>query len=222
VSLLVRDSLVLLALSLLTVGLIAGRGRMGQRQIRPMLWNLLLAWTPMLIALALDVAIVDRPDHVDDPIAVAGFVAVLTLFALFLPNSAYLITELAHLRDADDRIPIWYDVVTVLSLTMCGLLLCCISLAFVQLVLDRSAVGQAWSWVIVAACLVLANFGTFLGRRLRFNSWDAITHPRRVVTATARYVLEGRRAAEAVAYTVAFTTFTVCVYLVVALPLLHA
>ena len=217
---LVRNALILLGLSLLAVGLIGGRGRLTRRRIGPMLRNLLLAWSPLLLVMALDVVAVDGPERVDDRLAVAAFVVVFALFALFLPNSSYLITELGHLREADRRIPTWYDVIAVLSLTMCGILLCCVSLAYVQLILDRSVVGTTWSWVIVIACLGLANFGTYLGRQLRFNSWDAITHPGRVIAGTGRYVIAGRRVAEALGYTLAFSSFTICVYLVIALPVL--
>ena len=217
---LVRNGLVLLGLSLLAVGLIAGRGRLGGRSVRPMLWNLLLAWSPMLLVIALDLLVVDGAERVDDRLAVAGFVVVLGLFLLFLPNSSYLITELAHLRETSRAVPPWYDIIAVLSLTMCGILLCCVSLAYVQLILDRSVVGTTWSWVIVTGCLMLANFGTYLGRYLRFNSWDAITRPGRVLVGAGRYVVAGRRIAEALAYTLAFGSFTLCVYLVIALPLL--
>jgi len=217
---LTRNALILLALSVLAVALIAGRGRLGHRRVRPMLWNLLLAWSPMLLAVALDLFVVDAADRVDDRVAIAGFVVVLTLFALFLPNSSYLITELAHLREANEDVPTWYDVIAVLSLTMSGILLCCVSLAYVQLILDRSVVGTAWSWVIVTSCLALASFGTYLGRQLRFNSWDAITRPGRVLAAAGRYVVAERRIAEALAYTLAFGAFTLCVYLVIALPVL--
>lgn len=217
---LARNSLVLLGLSLLAVGLIAGRGRLARRRVRPMLWNLLLAWSPMLLVIALDLFVVDSADRVDDRVAVAGFVVVVGLFVLFLPNSSYLITELAHLREADENVPPWYDVIAVLSLTMCGILLCCVSLAYLQLILDRSVVGTTWSWVLVTGCLGLANFGTYLGRQLRFNSWDAITRPGRVLADTGRYVVGGRHLTEALAYTLAFGSFTLCVYLVVALPVL--
>jgi uncharacterized membrane protein len=115
---------------------------------------------------------------------------------------------------------VWYDVIAVLSLTMCGILLCCVSLAYVQLILDRSVVGTAWSWVIVIGCLMLANFGSYLGRRLRFNSWDAIARPGRVLAGAGRYVIGGRRLAEALEYMLALGSFTLCVYLVVALPVL--
>jgi hypothetical protein len=41
-----------------------------------------------------------------------------------------------------------------------------------------------------------------------------------VLADTCRYVLGGRRMAEALGYTLAFGSFTLCVYLVVALPVL--
>jgi uncharacterized membrane protein len=217
---LVRNALVLLGLSVLAVSLIAGRGRLAHRRVRPMLWNLLLAWSPMLLVMALDLFVVDAADRVDDRLTVAVFVLAVALFVLFLPNSSYLITELGHLREANRGVPPWYDVIAVLSLTTCGVLLCCVSLAYLQLILDRSVVGTTWSWVLVTGCLGLANFGTYLGRYLRFNSWDAITHPGRVLADAGRYVVGGRRVAEALAYTVAFGSFTLCVYLVVALPVL--
>jgi uncharacterized membrane protein len=217
---LARNGLILLSLSVLAVGLILGRGRLGGCSVRPMLWNLLLAWSPMLLVTTLDLFVVDSADRVDDRLAVGGFVVVIALFVLFLPNSSYLITELAHLRESSRTIPTWYDVIAVLSLTMSGILLCCISLAYVQLILDRSVVGTRWSWVIVIGCLLLANFGTYLGRYLRFNSWDAITSPGRVLAGAGRYVVGERRIAEAVGYTLALGSFTLCVYLVIALPVL--
>jgi uncharacterized membrane protein len=34
-----------------------------------------------------------------------------------------------------------------------------------------------YSWSIVSAVLVLAGFGIYLGRYLRWNSWDIVQHP---------------------------------------------
>ena len=217
---LTRNALILLGLSLLAVALIAVRGKLFHRRVRPMLWNLLLAWVPMVLVMVLDVIVVDTPDRVDEGVAVAAFAVVLTLFALFLPNSSYLITELGHLREPEEEIPTWYDIIAVLSLTMCGLLLCCVSLAYVQLILELSVLGVTWSWIIVSGYLLLANFGIYIGRELRFNSWDAIVRPGHVVMRTSRYLFDEGHLGEAVAYTLAFSAFTACVYLVVAPPLL--
>jgi hypothetical protein len=52
---LTRNALILLALSLLAVGLIAVRGKLFHRRVRPMLCNLLLAWVPMVLVMVLDV-----------------------------------------------------------------------------------------------------------------------------------------------------------------------
>jgi hypothetical protein len=69
---LARNGLILLGLSMLAVGLIVGRGRLAGRRVRPMLWNLLLAWIPRLLVMALDLFVVDSADSVDDRVAVAG------------------------------------------------------------------------------------------------------------------------------------------------------
>ena len=217
---LVRNALILLALSALSVGLISLRGRLFHRRVGPMLWNLLLAWTPMVLVTALDAIVIDTPDLVDDRVAVVAFVAVLALFALFLPNASYLITELGHVHERGRKIPTWFDVISILSLAMCGVLLCCVSLAYAQLILDRSVVGATWSWVFVVSSVLLANVGVYVGRELRFNSWDAILHPRRLLTRVGRYLVAERRYREVAAYALSFSAVLICVYLVVALPLL--
>ena len=61
---LTRNALILLALSLLAVGLIAVRGKLFHRRVRPMLCNLLLAWVPMVLVMVLDVIVVDTPYRV--------------------------------------------------------------------------------------------------------------------------------------------------------------
>jgi uncharacterized membrane protein len=197
-----------------------GRAMARSRTSPPRMSPYLTRYALILLVIALDLIVVDTPDRVDDTVAISAFGVVLTLFALFLPNSSYLITELSHLREPGEAIPTWYDVIAVLSLTMSGLLLCCVSLAYVQLILGRSVVGATWSWIIVAGFLVFANLGVYVGRELRFNSWDAVLRPGHVLARTGRYLFVEHRILEAVSYTLVFSAFTACVYLVVALPLL--
>ena len=40
------------------------------------------------------------------------------------------------------------------------------------------ATGVLVSWLGVVGALALASFGVYLGRFLRFNSWDALVRPR--------------------------------------------
>jgi uncharacterized membrane protein len=48
-----------------------------------------------------------------------------------------------------------------------------------QMIWQR-AVGPVWSWLGVIGALGLASFGVYLGRFLRFNSWDALLRPGRI------------------------------------------
>ena len=54
-------------------------------------------------------------------------------------------------------------------------------LGFVSLYLMQSVVtrmlGRAASWLFVAAVAGLSSFGIYLGRFLRFNSWDVVAKP---------------------------------------------
>jgi uncharacterized membrane protein len=47
-------------------------------------------------------------------------------------------------------------------------------------VVVRDRLGAAWSWLLVAGALLLGSFGVYLGRFVRFNSWDALVRPGRV------------------------------------------
>jgi uncharacterized membrane protein len=54
-----------------------------------------------------------------------------------------------------------------------------VSLYLMQMV-GRRVVGAAWAWAGVIGALALASFGVYLGRFVRFNSWDALVRPGRV------------------------------------------
>jgi uncharacterized membrane protein len=64
------------------------------------------------------------------------------------------------------------------SFAWTGLLLGYASLYLMQMIWER-AVGTL-SWLGVVAALALASFGVYVGRFLRFNSWDALVRPRRL------------------------------------------
>jgi len=49
----------------------------------------------------------------------------------------------------------------------------------VQLVL-RGLLGSRWSWGVVAVAFALGSFGVYLGRFVRFNSWDVLIRPARI------------------------------------------
>ncbi len=158
--------------SLLTVALVVARARLyGYRVYRPMLLNLALAWVPII---AVAVALLFFLGYIES--SRWAPLALLVVWLVFFPNSTYLITEFHHLKDDNTRVPFWFDTVVILSLALCGVLLGAFSLLLVQHLL---ALYMPWllTWVLFAGYLFLSNLGIYIGRFMRFNSWDVVVNP---------------------------------------------
>jgi len=138
----------------------------GQLTSTFLLWNLFLAWLPLLFA-ALAVGLARR----SSPLALVPGLAWL----VFLPNAPYLVTDLMHLAP-DGRVPVLFDTVMLFSFALFGLALGLVSLRWMQrLVADRwSRLG---GWLFAGTALGAAGFGIYLGRYVRWNSWDLLTQP---------------------------------------------
>ncbi|HVG23209.1 MAG TPA: DUF1361 domain-containing protein [Thermoanaerobaculia bacterium] len=98
-----------------------------------------------------------------------------TVWLLFLPNAPYIVTDFVHLR-ARPPIPLWYDVLLLISCAGTGLLL-----GYGSVMLVQRSIARQWSaragWAVAAFSLVLSAFGIYLGRFVRFNSWEVVTDP---------------------------------------------
>lgn len=132
-------------------------------------WNLLLAWMPVLFAWLLANALTWQSWKEPMPVF-------LTLLWLgFLPNSFYLMSDLIHLRSTGD-IGILFDIVLFLSCIWNGLLAGMISLVIVhrQLLKRRSA---DFATLLVGGTLLVTSFAVYLGRSLRWNTWDLLVNP---------------------------------------------
>ncbi len=131
-----------------------------------LLWNLFLAWLPLFFAwFSRRIAAKSRA------LALLGAAAWLA----FLPNAPYLITDLIHLHPVGD-IPYFYDVVMFFSLALTGLALGFASLAWMEGAV-RVRLGVWPARIFAAGVIALASFGVYVGRFLRWNSWDILTHP---------------------------------------------
>ncbi|GAB2717361.1 membrane protein [Hymenobacter frigidus] len=154
-----------LSLSLL---LVAGRVLMTGRGIFLFLvWNLFLAVIPFAISTMLGTA--------RGPLRARLLVPVGAAWLLFFPNAPYILTDLFHL-ERRAGVPLWYDLALILSCAWNGLMLAYASLADMQrLVQLRLGTGAGWAFATLA--LLLSSFGIYLGRYLRFNSWDVLANP---------------------------------------------
>jgi uncharacterized membrane protein len=157
-------------------GMIAVRiDRTGSGYYLFLVFNLFLACMPLFLSTALRVA-----NHWELPRPIQ--LALLSLWLLFLPNAPYILTDILHLTRASHA-PAWYDLALLLSCAGTGLLVGYLSLIDVQTIVARR-LGQTWSWIFALVSLVLSGFAIYLGRFLRWNSWDILIDPTRVFAIT--------------------------------------
>ena len=129
-------------------------------------WNLFLAFIPW----ALTSLSVIKPKIRHSKIKVFFL---LLAWLLFFPNAPYILTDLFYLR-RQTTMPIWYDLLLILSFAWTGLLFGFLSLWDIEGILARG-IGQAQVTVISTVFLFTGSFGIYIGRYLRWNSWDIFT-----------------------------------------------
>ena len=162
------------AATALTIGLVelvsAVSGTLGYQHL---LWNLFLAWVPLPLAGAAYVA------HRRG----AGLRTIAPLllgWLLFFPNAPYMVTEIIHFGELRAVIPAGLDLATLVAAAIAGLLVGFASLYVVQRVVGH-AYGPPAARAAVLLALVLASVGVYMGRVLRWNSWDAIASPKGIL-----------------------------------------
>jgi uncharacterized membrane protein len=130
-----------------------------------LLWNLFLAWIPLLLA-QLSYGLIGRR---------VLSASILFLWLLFFPNAPYIITDLLHLKEYSQNI-LWFDSLLIFTFAVTGLLIGLTSLLIAHQSLERMT-GKMQSWVFIVASLILLGFGIYLGRYCRLNSWDLFSKP---------------------------------------------
>jgi uncharacterized membrane protein len=130
---------------------------------RFLVWNLFLAWVPLVFAL-----LAERTRGLT---AVAAGAAWL----LFFPNAPYLLTDLVHLYNRNSWL-FWVDLIMFLSFALTGLLLGYLSLYTIHKRL-AGRLGNVIAWACSLGMLALCSFGIYLGRFERWNSWDVFLDP---------------------------------------------
>ena len=129
-------------------------------------WNLFLAWIPLLLSsfiLAFNIK------------SKISLIFIIIVWILFFPNSPYILTDLFHLR-ARNSVPIWYDLIVILSYAWTGLVCGFISLNDIEKSLSEYGKRNGINAVIIFF-LFMSSFGVYLGRFLRWNSWDVLNNP---------------------------------------------
>ncbi len=100
---------------------------------------------------------------------------IIIVWILFFPNSPYILTDLFHLK-ARNTIPIWYDLIVILSYAWTGLICGFLSLNDIEKLLSGYTKERIINSIVVLF-LFMSSFGVYLGRFLRWNSWDVLNNP---------------------------------------------
>jgi uncharacterized membrane protein len=135
---------------------------------RFLLWNLVLAWIPLLLALG----VYDRYRRGTRLLLLAPGIA---LWLLFLPNAPYIVTDFVHLAPGGAT-PLYFDGVVLSAFAWTGVLLGFLSLYLMHAV-ARDRLGAAGGWAVALCALALTSAGVYLGRFLQWNSWDLLVRP---------------------------------------------
>jgi len=97
------------------------------------------------------------------------------IWLIFLPNSWYVLTDLVHLYPSGE-INQLYDIALIGTLVLCGFFLGFTSLYLIHEELSKRASPRR-AILYVEIVILLSSFGIYLGRILRWSSWDIITNP---------------------------------------------
>lgn len=141
----------------------------GQATYGFLAWNLFLAWLP--IAFGWWLAFRLRTTRWLS----ASNIILTFLWLGFLPNAFYIASDIIHTTETGS-ISLLYDVVMFLSFTFSGFILGYVSLYGVQRQLKKRF-GAKTAFYIAYGVLLLCSFAIYLGRYLRWNSWDILLNP---------------------------------------------
>jgi uncharacterized membrane protein len=162
--------LALVASTIVSVGLFGyGAWRNHSTAYDYLLWNLMLAWLPLLFAVRLVGVLRHKLWSSWEALGLS------LLWLVFLPNSFYMISDFIHLREVQ-RVDVLYDAIMFTSFIYTGVVLGFSSLYLLHIQLThRLKAVAATSWI--AATLFVCSGAVYVGRDLRWNSWDILTNP---------------------------------------------
>ena len=106
-----------------------------------------------------------------------------------------------------------YDVLLLSAGAWTGLLLGLTSLFLVHVVVRRR-LGARNAWALIVGVLALSSFGIYLGRVLRWNSWDVVANPGPLGAQLVKGLLHPLAYPRPLGLTVLLTSFLLTSYLV--------
>lgn len=157
---------------------------------RPMIWNFKLSITPLMVLITSFILFISF-NFLASIFSIKLFVYIaylqiiigLIIWVLLLPNSNYLITELNLSHRSVDKNPValWYDIVSIMAFALSGIMNTIININLLQyiylIILDPDnirVVDKTFFYTSAVILNILISIGVYLGRNIRFNSWDVL------------------------------------------------
>ena len=97
------------------------------------------------------------------------------LYLLFLPNSFYMVTDLIHVQNMPIN-NIVFNVLTFYGFIIMAFFLGIVSLVLIHKELRRRLYPNSLR-LFLLVIIILNSLAIYIGRNLRWNSWDIIIHP---------------------------------------------
>jgi len=136
-----------------------------------LIWNLFLAWIPYCISQWLY--------HYQNKMkSRLIFALAFVIWLAFVPNTFYIITDLYHIGDEynDFSMPQWFDLAMILSFAWNGLLLGILSVRHIEKMVQKNF-SLKNELLFLYPVMWLNALGVYIGRYLRFNTWDVVSNP---------------------------------------------
>lgn len=140
----------------------------GKMSLIYILWNILLAFIPFFISFIL--LSLSKEKKLSKIIFIVGFI----LWMLFIPNAPYIVTDFIHLGEIRS-VPMIYDVFLIFSSASVGLMLGFHSFFHIEQIIKTKYSPRVTS-LIMSLIMIIISFGIYLGRFMRFNSWDVFVN----------------------------------------------
>ncbi len=173
-------------------------------QYRGLIWNLFLAWIPFLLAYGA-YALSWRRLWLYVAIPIFAF-----LWLIFFPNAPYILTDLQYLSLSSPNAPLWYDIILLVWFSWTGMLLGLVSLYLMHDIVQRHF-GRWIGWTFALTVAGSSSGGIYVGRFLRWNSWDILGNPAEVAMDLLGLVIDP--SLRLFAFTTLFGVFFIFVYL---------
>jgi len=169
-----------------------------------LIWNLFLAFIPYILI----------KSYKENQHKILQAIIIGTTI-LFLPNAPYILTDLFHLRERIAA-PMWLDLILILSFAFLGMVFFILSVNRL-LSISKALFRSRWITSGIKFFIMLSSsYGIYLGRYLRFNSWDVIFDPFHLAKKMILSVFDPDCYKETFAVTITFTVFLYLIFEIVA------